>query len=183
MAKQRKIFTMWLLHAHTCPATCTLMLLITPLRKQCMMKSHRRAKQIQEQITKTDNLEIWWDYKIPTMSKIPHNRPDMVIWDTQNKTCKIVDICVPLDINVELRHTTKVDNYAPLVDQLQRLYPQYKYQMIPVIIGAMGTVPKTLRGNLTRVGVPEDAIKSLIERVQRLALLGTLKIVENFQKM
>ena len=117
------------------------------------------------------------------MSKIPHNRPDMVIWDTQNKTCKIVDICVPLDINVELRHTTKVDNYAPLVDQLQRLYPQYKYQMIPVIIGAMGTVPKTLRGNLTRVGVPEDAIKSLIERVQRLALLGTLKIVKNFQKM
>ena len=75
----------------------------------------------------------------------------MVIWDTQNKTCKIVDICVPLDIKVELRHTTKVDNYALLVNQLQRLYPQYKYQMIPVIIGAMGTVPKTLRGNLTEL--------------------------------
>ena len=152
---------------------------ITPKSKT----NTREPYRIPEQITKTDNLEIWWDYKIPTMSKIPHNRPDMVIWDTQNKTCKIVDICVPLDINVELRHTTKVDNYAPLVDQLQRLNPQYKYQMIPVIIGAMGTVPKTLRGNLTRVGVPEDAIKSLIERVQRLALLGTLKIVKNFQKM
>ena len=55
--------------------------------------------------------------------------------------------------------------------------------MIPVIIGAMGTVPKRLRGNLTRVGVPENAIESLIETVQRLALLGTLKIVKNFQKM
>ena len=96
----------------------------------------------------------------------------MVILDTQNKTCKIVDICVPLDINVKLRHTTKVDNYAPLVDQLQRLYPQYKYQIIPVTIGAMGTVPKTLRGNLTRAGVPENAIESLIKRVQFSPMFG-----------
>ena len=81
--------------------------------------STREADRMPSQITKTDHLEIWWGYKVPTMNEVPHNRPDMVIWDNQNKTCKIVDICVPLDINMDLRDTTKVDNYAPLVDQLR----------------------------------------------------------------
>ena len=84
-------------------------------------KRTREANRMPSQITKTDHLKIRWDYKVPTMNKVPHNWPDMVIWDSQNKTCKIVDICVPLDINVNLRDTNKVDNYAPLVDQLQRL--------------------------------------------------------------
>ena len=64
--------------------------------------STREANRTPSQITKTDNLEIWSDCKVPTMNKVPHNRPDMVIWDNQNKTCKIVHIFVLLDINVDL---------------------------------------------------------------------------------
>ena len=59
--------------------------------------STKQANRMPSQITKIDHLEIWWDYKVSTMNKVPHNQPDMVIWDNQNKTCKIVDICVPLD--------------------------------------------------------------------------------------
>ena len=35
------------------------------------------------------------------------------------KTCQIIDISIPLDTNVELRHSTRWDNYMPLVDQLR----------------------------------------------------------------
>ena len=86
---------------------------ITPKSKTCT----REANRMPSQITKTDHL--------PTMNKVPHNQPDMVIWNNQNKTCKIVDICVPLDINMDRRDTTKVNNYAPLISQLQRLYSEY----------------------------------------------------------
>ena len=34
----------------------------------------------------------------------------MIIWHSDTKDCTIVDICVPLDSNVELRHTTKIDD-------------------------------------------------------------------------
>ena len=71
--------------------------------------STKGANRMPSQITKTNHLEIWWDYKVPTMNKVPHNWPDMIISDSQNKTCKIVDICVLLDINVDLRDTTKVE--------------------------------------------------------------------------
>ena len=66
------------------------------------------------QVTKVKETEVWWDMPISTLNKIPHNRPDMIIWHSDTKDCKIVDICVPLDTSVELRHTTKIDDYNPL---------------------------------------------------------------------
>ena len=61
---------------------------------------------------------VWWDKPITATNKILHNRLDIVIWDTDNKTFKVVDVCIRLDINVELRDKTKRDGYLPLVDQL-----------------------------------------------------------------
>ena len=76
-----------------------------------------------------------------------------------------------------------MDNYMLLVGQLQRLYPNYQYEIIPVVIGAMGTVPKTLKRNLQRTGIKDNNIKKIITRIQKLALLGTMNIVKTFQKM
>ena len=134
-------------------------------------------------ILKVNGAEVWWDRQVTTLTKIPHNKPDIIIWDGTNNECKIIDICVPLDTNLELRDTTKRNNYVELVDQLQRIYPKYKYCIIPIIIGALGTVPKNLKESLKKVGIPEDKIDNTIRNMQKLALLGTLKIVKNFQKM
>ena len=133
-------------------------------------------------ITKIGPVEIWWDHTIAGMSKIPHNRPDVVVWNSDTKTCQVIDISIPLDTNVELRHNTKRDNYAPLVDQLRHLYPKYKYKIVPIIIGALGTIPTKLQENLKTIGLKQKAINRFIEQGQKLALLGTLKIVKNFQK-
>ena len=58
-------------------------------------------------VTRTEIAELWWDQKIIATSKIPHNRPDIVVWNLENKTCQIIDVSIPLDTNVELRHSTK----------------------------------------------------------------------------
>ena len=87
-----------------------------------------------------------------------------------------------LDTNVELRHGTKRDNYMPLVDSLRRVYPGYRFQVVPVIIGALGTIPTKLKTNLKMIGLTSEAINRFIEHGQKLALLGTLKITKNFQK-
>ena len=84
--------------------------------------------------------------------------------------------------NVELRHGTKRDNYMPLVDSLRRVYPGYRFQMVPVIIGALGTIATKLKTNLKMIGLTLEAINGFIEHGQELALLGTLKITKNFQK-
>ena len=84
---------------------------------------------------------------------------------------------------MKLRHTTNIDDYIPLVDQLQRTYPAYKYTVIPVIVGALGTIPKTLKDSLLKIGLQKVKLPAVIERIQKLALTGTIKTVKNFKKL
>ena len=52
------------------------------------------------QVTKAGDIKVWWDEQIHTLSKTEKHRPDVVIWDTKRKLCKIVEVTVPLDTNL-----------------------------------------------------------------------------------
>ena len=146
-------------------------------------QDQKNSREMPQSIVKIKHLEIWWDRGVITLTKIPHNRPDLIIWDSNTDECKIIDICIPLDTNLELQDTMKRNTHVELVDKLQRIYPRYKYCIIRVVIRALGTIPKKLKENLKKIGISGDRIDSLIRNIQKLALLGTLKIVKNFQKM
>ena len=143
----------------------------------------RKPRGMPPTTLKVGGTEIWWDTEVNTLTKIPHNRPDLIIWDTDNSTCKVIDVCVPLDTNVELRETTKRNSYIDFVDQLQRIYPKYKYTIVPIIVGALGTIPKKLKENLQKTGIKTEKIPTVTKEIQKLALLGTLKVCKNFQKI
>ena len=83
-----------------------------------------------------------------------------------------------MDTNVDLREETKSDSYIPLVDQLHRIYPRYKFTIVPVIAGALGTVPNKLKENLQKIRLSQNRIGAVIQRIQKDALLGTLKVVK-----
>ena len=65
-------------------------------------------------IWKRANIELWWDIPITTTPRVKNNKPDIVIWNSSKLTCKIVDICVPLDGNIHTQEKTKIDTYVPL---------------------------------------------------------------------
>ena len=85
----------------------------------------------------TPTKEIWWNKLITTTSRVKHNCPDIVIWDKKTSVCTIIEMGVPFDTNVAVRQAEKGNK---LVSELQQLYPSFKYQIIPVIIGALGAV-------------------------------------------
>ena len=62
--------------------------------------------------------------------------------------CVVIDICVPLDQNVKSNKKTKEDRCVPLTLNLKRLYPEYSYYVIPVVLGATGLVTKSLSKSL-----------------------------------
>ena len=45
--------------------------------------------------TKTAEDEMVWNKKTKTVTKIEHNRPDMICWDNKNKQCEVIEISVP----------------------------------------------------------------------------------------
>ena len=50
-----------------------------------------------EDVTKTDNVTILWDYSIQTDRKIKGNKPAMTVKDNREKTCKLIDVKIPTD--------------------------------------------------------------------------------------
>ena len=82
--------------------------------------NHRMNKE-PEPITNYKDLEIWWDRPITLPRKIPHNRPDTVIWDKVSLTCTIIDISIPLDLNISCSlslstgHLSGIDNPPYLI--------------------------------------------------------------------
>ena len=73
-------------------------------------------RQTPPEITKIKEYEIWWNKLVRTTVKIKHTRPDIILWNNKEKTCTIIEICVPLDTNATKRSTDKEDIYYQLVN-------------------------------------------------------------------
>ena len=146
------------------------------------LMNHDRVIYKPPEVTRTEDKEIWWDVYVAIPGKVEHNRPDMVLWDLKNRKCTIIEISIPLDTNLELAYKSKQKKYMSLVCQLQQLYRRYTYSIIVSTVGALGAVPKNLEENLQCLGMQRDRIQTIINRLQRAALPGSVKICKTVLK-
>ena len=77
------------------------------------------------------------------------------------------------DGNVKSKEDDKITKYAPLEAKIQESF-HVQTESIPIVVGALGTIPSRLLGFLKSIGLP-DVIGSL----QTSALLGTQRILRN----
>ena len=136
-----------------------------------------------QSVWKYGHLEIWWDTHISTTPRVKHNKPDMVIWNHRSMTCSVVDICVPLDLNVHVQEKTKRDTYGPLIVGLLRHYPKFKFDVVPLVIGATGLVTDSLTMNLKKLIERDGEVEQAIGRMQRKALVGSMRVLKSALSM
>ena len=74
----------------------------------------------------------------------------------------------------------KLHNYAALLRNLQMLYQCYKFEMIPIIVGTLGYVPKELKTNLEKLNFNEKEVESITRILQIMSVSGTVKIMKTF---
>ena len=133
-------------------------------------------------VWKRGNIELWWDIHITTSPRVKHNKPDIVIWDLLKKHCTIVDICVPLDINVKNQEKMKMDTYAPLIVGLLRIYPSYSFEVVPIVVGATGLVTDSLVTNVRKIlGVKK--VEETVSNLQQKALIGSMRVLKSALSM
>ena len=93
--------------------------------------------------------KLLWDFNIQTDHLIPARRPDLITIAKKKKkkkkkrTCKIVDFAVFADHRIKLKEYEKNDKYLHLARELKKLW-NMQVTIIPIIIGAFGTVTKGL---------------------------------------
>ena len=137
---------------------------------------------IPSEIWASQSLELWWDKRIKVVPSVPNNKPDIVLWKKDKKVCFVIDVCVPLDQNVHAEENTKVNKYTRLIVGLQRLYPDYTYQIIPIVLGATGLITNSLKNNLNNL-FDKKIVPRLIPKLQQKALIGSMRVVKSAMSM
>ena len=86
------------------------------------------------------------------------------------RTCWIVDFAVPADHRIKWKENEKNDKYFDLARELKNLW-NMKVTVIPIVIGALGTVTKEL------LKILED-----LEIIQTTALLRSDRILRRVKE-
>jgi hypothetical protein len=104
---------------------------------------------------------------VQTDRTIPNNKPDIVIRDYEKGTCMLLDVAIPGDRNVIQKEAEKILKYKDLTIEVQRTL-NVKTRVIPVIIGATGTISKSFRKYVSTIPGNHE-----VRELQKTAILGT----------
>ena len=124
-----------------------------------------------EPVLENDTPKLLWDFDIQTDHLISTRRPDLIIINKKKGICKIVDFAVRADHRIKLIECEKRDKYPDLARELKKLW-NMKVTIIPILIGAFGTVTKGLLKGLEDLEVGDR-----VETIQTTALLKTARIL------
>ena len=133
-----------------------------------------------EYIYEKDHREYWWNVSVKKATTVAHNKPYLIIWDRETKICSVIEFSCLLDINIDKKVKEKLENYGQLVENLQIMYPDYKFQVEPIVVSAMGSVSKFLTSYLPMIGFSEKESKVLIPKLVIKSIIGTVKICKTF---
>ena len=73
-----------------------------------------------------------WDFNIQTDHVIEAWRPDLVVVDKKERSCKIIDFAVPGDSRIEEKEKDKIEKYQDLGRELQKIW-NVKVKIIPLL--------------------------------------------------
>ena len=143
------------------------------LKKHGIPTGNKWYSHVPNVVTETDDgkVTIYWDKPIKTDRKVSYNRPDVVVIDREENTWYIVDFAIPMDHHVKEKEEEKIDKYMDLAAEVRRQF-RVKTVIVPIVLGALGTVPAKLSKSLEKLEI-DDVIGSL----QTAVLISTTAIL------
>ena len=84
----------------------------------------------------------------------------------------LIDISCPFDTRIERKEKEKIEVYQDLKREIKRLWNVREVKIVPIIIGALGTIGKNFENWLKKI-----EIECNMELLQKACLLGTAKML------
>jgi hypothetical protein len=109
-------------------------------------------------------LIVLWNKIVQTDRTIPNYKPDIIIRDNEEGTYMLSDAAISGDRNV----ISKIYN---VTTEAQRMW-NVKTKVMPVIVGATGTILKSLRKFLSNISGKHE-----VKDLQETAILGTAHLL------
>ena len=102
---------------------------------------------------------------------IPNTKPDIIIRDNEKETCMLIDIAISGERIVIKKVAEKLLKYKNLILEIQPMR-NVNAEVLLVIIGATGTIPKSLRKYLSHIPAKYE-----IKKLENAAILYTAHIL------
>ena len=156
----------------------------TLLRGWDLCKRHEIEHQekwydhIPDSVVENDSVKLLWDIHIQCDNVIEARRSGIVVLATKERFSIIVDIAVPADRRVEEKEQEKVGKYQDLKTEIGRMWGIRKVQVVPAVIGALGSVPKGFDKWIEKLDIQCNIVD-----MQKTALLGTARILRKVLEM
>ena len=99
------------------------------------------------------------------------NRPDIIVKDSVNSTCKLIDMTILSDRNIALKEIEKKSKYKDLEPEMQTMW-YMKTIVIPVVVGALDTVKKGMVENIEKVSKSAN-----VTEIQKICMLESARIL------
>ena len=119
-------------------------------KKYNLPSNNKWYEHLPEKVVENEEAKLLWDYSIQTDRVIQARRPDLTLVDKNKKSVSLIDVSVPWDSRVEEKEREKVHKYQDLRFELRRLW-EMPVEVVPIVIGALGTIPKNLKRNLEKL--------------------------------
>ena len=146
-------------------------------------------------VLENDNVRLYWNQPVQTRTVIKHNKPNLVVFDKVKKTALIIELAVSWFTGIVRQKEIKINRYCVngnYEDVLKLPYPGgdnlvkelstsgWEVSFLPIVIGTNGEVLVGLKEELKeKLAINNKAALTLIERLQRSAVLGTSRVVQN----
>ena len=123
-------------------------------------------------VAENGKVRITWDMTIFTDRRLKHNRPDITVVHKDTQEWTLIDIAVPADQNILTTEDEKVAKYQDLALEIKRIQGATKVAVIPIEIGALGTISKKAKVWYGSLSLPD-----IFGSVHLSAFLGTAHIL------
>lgn len=147
-------------------------------KKNGLEHTEKWYEHVPEGVVENEEVKVLWDINVQCDNVIEARRPDIIVIDKKERKGLIIDIAVPADVRVEEKEREKVEKYQDLKREIGRLWNLKKVEVVPVVIGALGSVTKEFDRWIEKLGITFN-----VGVVQKTALLGTARILRKVLEM
>ena len=100
-----------------------------------------------ESVIENKPYKILWNFEIQTDHLILARRLNQVLINEKKRNCQLVNFSVPLDHNMKIKGSKKIDKYLDLTRKLKKLW-NMEVTVIWIVVCALGMFPKSLENIL-----------------------------------
>ena len=106
-----------------------------------------------------------------SFENVVHRRPDIVVIDSINKSCVIVEVTVCYDLYFDLAYAEKVRRYTPLCEILTA--SGYDVKLIVLCFGSLGSIKSDVWSGLRFFKPPKVELKRLLKWCSISCIIGS----------